>query len=310
MFITDLIHDPEKKVSDFKPDLFIAGSGYESRSVTLPRKLGDPGKRNVVLAYRECQKELFRKENDSYFTSKGYDFINARASEAPDFNTLFSEFTSRELYVLVDITVMPRTWYHALFRYLHVGAGFRKVHLRIVYCPSLFFEPGSIRRKIEYRELAMIDAPVRKKRVEKELALLIGLGSEKRLSSALVEKMKPGMTTLLYADPAIHKSYVETVFVSNHALINGTDIKNLVPYPLMDTETAYRIMLDHLLPARNHYRVMIVPQGPKMFSVLAMVLQVNYPDVGIVCPSFKVKHFTDKKPFANHLSLDIVFEPE
>ncbi len=310
MEITELIHDPSSSLPDFKPDLFIAGSGYESRSTCIPSRFKDPGIRNLVIAFKECQKVLYRKENDQYYTDREYEFMITSGDKAPAFEKVFENLESSTPKVMVDISVMPRHWYHSLLKYLHLSAPFKKVHLRIVYCPALFFEPAAYRRKIAFRWLNMNDAPYRKPGKEKDLFMLHGLGSEKGLGNLLFEKLKPNHIRLLYADPAIHKSYVETVFVGNHRLINQTDIRNLVPYPLMDTKTLYRTMLDHILPARNEHKVVIVPQGPKIFSMIAMILQLNYPDINIVYPHYISSHIIDKKPFSEQLLLDIVFEAD
>lgn len=308
MEITELIHDPSSTLPDFKPDLFIAGSGYESRSTCIPSRFNDPGERKLVIAFKECQKVLHRKENDRYFSERNYEFLWTAEDEAPAYNEIFEAMNSSTLRVMVDISVMTRVWYHALLKYLYLSAPSKKIHLRIVYCPALFYEPAGYRRKIRLRWLDMSDGTNGKPRKTKDLFMMLGLGSEKELGNMVYEKLKPNHMRLFYADPAIHKSYVETVFVGNHRLINHTDIKNLVPFALMDTKHLYKTMLDHLLPARHEHKVVIVPQGPKIFSIISMILQLNYPDVGIAFPQYKSKHIIDKKPFNNQLFLDILFE--
>ena len=118
------------------------------------------------------------------------------------------------------------------------------------------------------------------------------------------------MLFLFYADPPVDKQFVEKVFVNNHALINSIPIRNLIAYPIRNGQITYQILIDTILPLRNEYTVVLVPQGPKFFSVVAMLVHLGYPDIHISYPKFKKAPFVDRHPYDKPVGLEIHFERE
>jgi hypothetical protein len=305
--LINITHFSAQPEPGFEPDLFITGSGYESRATCIPKKLNDPGHKKVVLAFTDHMKEQVRNENDRFFRAHGYEFILIKPFGQPDFATVFKGLDQDRIQILLDITMMPRRCYHGFLHFLHQNDHYKHAEVRISYCPALFYEPVSMRRKIQLTNFALNGEKRTKRKNTKKTAMIMGLGNDNGVGQAVANMVQPDHMLLLYADPAVHKSYVENIFVFNHSLITNVDIQNLIAYPLRDTAAVYKTLVDLSLPLRNEYNVMIVPQGPKIFSLLSMVLHLNYPDVNVVYPEYKVRERKDKKSYADHISIDLEF---
>ncbi len=122
---------------------------------------------------------------------------------------------------------------------------------------------------------------------KKKKALILGLGQEENISETIYKIVNPDLLYLFYADPPVEKQFVEKVFVNNHALINETPIRNLIAYPIRNGQTIYQSLIDTILPLRDEYSIIIIPQGPKIFSVVSMLVHMGYPDIMISYPVFK-----------------------
>lgn len=122
--------------------------------------------------------------------------------------------------------------------------------------------------------------------------------------------MKPDLLFLFYADPPAEKHFVEKVFVNNHSVINQTPIRNLIAYPINNGQTIYQELIDVILPLRRDYDISIIPQGPKVFSMACILLQMGYPDTALSYPVFKKAQVQDRLPCGAPVVLDILFEAE
>jgi hypothetical protein len=64
------------------------------------------------------------------------------------------------------------------------------------------------------------------------------------------------------------------------------------------------------LPLRNEYSIVLIPHGPKIFSMVSMLVYLGYPDIRISYPSFKKHIIADRLPMDEPVVLDILFESE
>jgi hypothetical protein len=144
----------------------------------------------------------------------------------------------------------------------------------------------------------------------KKTALILGLGQERQVSDSILNMINPDLVYLYYADPPAEKSFVEKVFVNNHKLINEIPIRNLIAYPIRNGQIIYQSLINIILPLRNDYSIVLIPHGPKIFSVVAMLVHLGYPDIRISYPHFKKQTIADRNPMDEPVVLDILFEGE
>ncbi|MEZ5071728.1 MAG: hypothetical protein R2751_12370 [Bacteroidales bacterium] len=83
-----------------------------------------------------------------------------------------------------------------------------------------------------------------------------------------------------------------------------------MPYPLRNREAIYQSLIRTLLPLRNEYQVVLVPQGPKIFSLAAMLVHLTYPDVQISYPVFKRNLAVERHGSGEPVVLDVLFEAD
>jgi hypothetical protein len=144
----------------------------------------------------------------------------------------------------------------------------------------------------------------------KKTALILGLGQEKQVSDSLYNMINPDLVYLYYADPPAEKRFVEKIFENNHKLIAEIPIRNLIAYPIHNAQTIYQNLMNTILPLRNEYSIVLIPHGPKIFSVVAILVHLGYPDIRISYPLFMKRKVNDRLPVDEPVVLDIIFEGE
>ena len=311
MDLTDVIHISSPELQKFEPDLFIAASGYESRSISIPSQLGEIPGNKIVIAFSEHKKEISRPKNDDFYESDNYTKIVCSGLESPDFQSIFEEFSNNDhLKVMIDISVMTRLWYHAFLHFLYGCDSNKTMIVRFAYCAAVFNAPMILKKKVSLKKFILDDPGLNFGKSDKKTALIMGLGVEKDVAQQIHKLLNPDLTYLLFADPSIQKNYVETVFINNHNIIHDTDIKNLKGYPLQNTQEIYSLLIDLVLPLRKDYQIILVPNGPKIFSVIAMILHFSYPDIDLYHPKYNVKKISDRESSGQYTAFDLLFEAE
>lgn len=310
MELIDFIHIPSESISDFEADLFIAASTYESRSLVIPQMLNNPGRRKVALTFTERRKYLHRPKNDQYFRENNYEIIYTRRFEAPDFESIFNEYKQDELKILIDISVMTRKWYYALLTFLHITNKFKNLHVRVGYCPAYYDTPVQLARKTTILSFKTKKNHKTSRHHHKKTALLLGLGVEIGLSQKIFDKLNPDHTVLFYANPPTQKRYVENVFVTNHSVINRIPIRNMLSYPVLNPVEIYQLLTNTVLPLRDDHHVIIVPQGPTIFSFMTMLFQNSYPDIELIYPGYHLKNEKDRLTCQEIIGLDLNYITE
>ena len=307
MELSSIKHINPSQLADFKADIFITTLSFETRSTTVARIFEKSSCEKIALERGHCIKEFSYQDNSNYFEAQGYDIFRVE-TEVPDVDTLFQSLTGEQINVMIDCTSMSPNWYYEFFRWFYEKQDREgRVRMRIVYTMANYVrQPGSCKVK-EISDLLQADI---KPANGKKVALILGLGQEQNVSESINKMINPDLLYLFYADPPVEKRFVEKVFVNNHKLINKTPIRNLVAYPIRNGQAIYQSLIDTILPLRNEYSIVLIPQGPKIFSVVAMLVHMGYPDIRISYPLFKKPPAADRLPKDTPVVLDILFEGE
>lgn len=307
MELVDILHAPKEKITDFEPHAFIAASGYESRSINIPNQFSKLRCKKIALCFSEQKNALNRTDNDQFFSDNNYQMIQLSVNDNPPFSELLDDIRQEELRVVIDISVMTKTWYYALLRYVYEVKGVKRFLIRIVYSQAKFNSPPGMRAKKMQLIEQSLTHEVRKSNKRKETVLLMGLGNEKGIGYKIFQKLKPDRTILFYADPSIVKDYVESVLINNHDLIREVAVRDLINYSIEDTKSIYSALINKVLPLRENNQIILVPQGPKIFSLVAMILQLSYPDITLFLPRIKRTQIKDRVAVDRISSLDLHF---
>lgn len=307
MELSSIKHVDPPQLGDFKADLLITSLGYESRSSTVAHAFENNSCRKIALENSNMIKEYSYQENSDYLVKQGYEFIRVK-SEIPDVDAIFQTLSGDDIRVVLDCTNMPPLWYYEFLKWFdEKQAGEGRVRMRIAYTMAKYVrQPGS--RKVK----EIFDFLKEETRLSsgKKLALILGLGQDKNVSDSIIKMIEPDLLYLYYTDPPAEKRFVEKVLVNNHKMINQVPIRNLIAYPIRNGQAIYQSLINTILPLRDEYSIVLIPQGPKIFSVVSMLVHMGYPDIRISYPRFKKPPTADREPKDDPVVLDILFEGE
>ncbi|MCK5135507.1 MAG: hypothetical protein KAR19_06930 [Bacteroidales bacterium] len=308
MELSSIHHIDSEKIHDFDPDLFITTLGYETRCTTIARLFEDRDCRKIALSHSYNHlKEFSYEKNLDYFNERNYEIIPVETA-VPDLGVILKHLPEENINIIFDCTSMSQRWYYEFFRWFTEDqVDYASANLRFVYTMANYVDPGPAQKVKRIKEFLKTEERTRRK---KKRALILGLGHEENVCEAIYNIVKPDLLYLYYADPPVDKQFVEKVFVNNHALINATPIRNLIAYPLRNGQLIYQSLIDTILPLRNEYEITLVPVGPKIFSVVAMLVHLGYPDTLISYPVFKKRPSVDRHPSGEPVVLDVRFEGE
>ena len=73
--------------------------------------------------------------------------------------------------------------------------------------------------------------------------------------------------------------YAQTVIKNNENLLKQLSKDHIIQYNLSRPEETESMLTSFCLEHRLNAEVMIVPQGPKLFSLLSKLIAVRYPDI-------------------------------
>lgn len=307
MELSSLKHIDPAEIADYKADLFITGLGFESRSSLVSRKFEKHTCRKIVLEKKNVIKDFAFQDNLSYLKNQDYEFIRVE-KEVPDLDTIFQSLNSDTMNIAIDCTNMPPLWYYEFFSWFDRHQRMEgRVRIRIAYTMASYLQK-STSRKVR-RIYDFLQAEIKQSKFKKS-ALILGLGQEKQVSDSIINMINPDLVYLYYADPPAEKRFVEKVFENNHKSISEVPIRNLISYPVRNAQSIYHSLINTILPLRNEYAIMLIPHGPKIFSVVAMLVHLGYPDIRISYPEFKKITVADRLPKDEPVVLDILFEGE
>ena len=305
MELSSIQHIVPEKLTDFQPDLFIVTLSHETRSTNIAQQMEGVFCRKVALCLQNQVKEYTYQDNQNYFRENGFEFIDMD-DDARIMDLILKDGAIEELKITIDCTSMPHQWYYQIFSWFAEEDHLSSSRVRLIYTMASYVEEGAPAKVKKVKDFLK----VKNNSKERKRALILGLGQEPNVSEMICKIVKPDLLYLFYADPPAEKHFVEKVFVNNHAVINETPIRNLISYPILNGQTIYQTLIDVILPLRNEYAITIIPQGPKIFSLASMLLQIGYPDTVLSYPVFKRPHVGDRLPCGNPVVMDIHFVEE
>lgn len=263
--------------ADTKYDVLIAACGYETRSRSTAESM--EARPSEIWAYDYSDNRILAyDENADFFRASGTLIAVSAAALRDDLLSRLSDLERRcakVLQVAVDISSMDRDRLASVVNALLADRS-DPISVDFLYTPGQFDErmsgsAGTIRVNRPAMGLegwaSDPDLP---------LACILGLGFENELALAALESLEPS-ESFLFSPRGVDPRYDEIVETSNQ-LLAGSGSLRLLSYELDQPLTTFRSIesLVHSLVGRN--RVVIVPVGPKIFALAAMLIGVGYGD--------------------------------
>ena len=264
-------------------DLFILALGYEKRSVYLVEKYNISTNHKIAVAHLGKQRLLNRKKNEIFIRNNNFEIIHASGEETFPIDIILNIIKKDEnavVKILIDYSCMTKVWYAGIINTItSLSFKCRKMEIYFSYTPAEF---NALRRQKRARFInSVVHEGQKKLSAAKPVALIIGLGLNNLRAEMLINSIKPAVIYYLYADPANNIKYVQRVLRNNQEIIASSEIRNLYCYPLNDLNKINNILTCLCLDLRLKYKIIIAPFGPKVFSLISILIANRYPDLDV-----------------------------
>ena len=300
---------PFEDISHVSYDYFIVASGYESRCTYLAQQMLPIDTHKYVIAFKDKRKMLYRPYNDQWFKENDFTFFQAPSYDEKQIISILDKIFDNKnkscLNVLVDYSCMTKKCQSAFVNYF-LSRDFlcHNVTLYFSYTPSKFSEPKKGKGSLHLLSKKISHGP----RSEKPSVLVFGLGYEKDLALHVVKSYKPDITYAFYAEPINDPRYLNAVKKGNLELLEQLNENNIIPYPLEDQKVIDNLLSSLILKLRLTHKVILVPLGPKPFTLACLLLSAKYPDVEIWnLNTTKNKKLYEREPFGEPLIYQATF---
>jgi hypothetical protein len=264
-----------------KIDFLIAASGYQTRSTHLAAMNLAPGARKFMLSFSEDDHHELRQRHESAFLEMGFRIFKASPDKPEEVDDLIREIcnvsSDREINLLVDYSCMPRLWFACILDSL-TRNDFKAERIKVFfsYTPKKFsLKTG--KNTLKYLGPMIVSKDHLKK--SKPIAMVAGLDNNFKSTMELINKLNPSTILAFIPENSHDPEYTASVVENNKKLLEVLDKNNIIRYEALDPEGINSILTSRCLDLRLKHEVVIVPQGPKSFSLVASLLSIRYPDI-------------------------------
>lgn len=265
-------------------DLFMGAVGFERRSAFLPERF-------AVLSNVKAASAFDNRKVESYERNwKDLEALGYRISEHGEeelrgwaVKELYAAPMEDETAVLrvgVDVSSFSRSRIaHILLGLIEV-AHTRRLAVDFWYAPAAFAEEDIVDATIRVAEPVVWELAGWTEEPERPVAAIIGLGYEPGRAVGASEYLDVARTHI-YAPFGVDERYDRAVRASNTDLLaEGGD--RVSYYDVADPYRIYSRLESLVYGLGADYRVTLVPFGPKIFAVCAMLVSIKRNgDVGV-----------------------------
>jgi hypothetical protein len=275
-----------KQLREIEFDIFICSSGFETRSRHFFSKFSQEKPLKKVCFSFLDRKVLSKNENDEFFSSNEfiiYYFDNFSLHEVIELYTkIFAEFKKETINVLIDYSSMNKIMYAGLVKYFAIAGDAYSASIFFSYTPASYSEPALARSNLHNQPIPLFPTV---ELTDKKIALLAGLGYAEGKAHGLIEYLQIDNNDiyLFYTSKNTGESYFEKVKEHNNYILNKIPLQNQFQYELENVTQVFNLLesLCNYLISKS-YRVIIAPLGPKVFSLISILLTLKYNDLTIL----------------------------
>lgn len=261
-------------------DCFIAACGYQPRCYYLAEKVNSSISKKYLLTIDEHDHMQNRCKHVEIFNQYGFKNYFTAVNESKIIEDLIYEIcniNTGQLNLLIDYSCMPKKWYALIIDNIsRNNFKAKKINLFLSYTPKLF-ERKPEKNKVEYIGPILFNRD--NLRDKKPVSMIAALDNNNAYIMEAINKVKPQKLLTFIPQCTHDPEYTRLVLDSNKALLDRLDNNSIITYDANHPEVINSILTSHCLDQRISSEVMIVPQGPKTFSMMSLLLSVRYPDV-------------------------------
>jgi hypothetical protein len=305
------------KINDFNVsnsqilfDYFIVGYGFEQRSSYISKIINSKIKKGYYIGYSD-NKDLSNKnlkENLKIF--KDFGFIGFEFIAEDDFENWADKFfeeilklNTSNLTIGIDISCLSRYRLAIIVRFVPI---LLKSKMKVVFLYNLaqFNEPTSLKDQLVNFSPISSDFTGWSRNHINAPRVIFGLGFEKdRIQVALEELQSSDVFFFVPNSPL--SDYFEWVKSGNEIVFSSAFFEKILEYNVLEPTQTFNYM-ESLIDYRLDF--IIVPFGPKIFALLALLLSLKHnSEIGVwrVSPS-DFDPDTDRKPSEYIVGLEVI----
>jgi hypothetical protein len=285
-------------------DYFLCCSGFESRSsyfFSKNIKLLNNAKKICFLFFD--RKVHARDFNDKIYEENGFQFKSLKKVQIEEdyviiLNELFEQSESKKLNIVIDYSSMTTMIYAALLKYFYsYNKTLIEANLFFAYTRAVYSEPLGSDSLLINQPISIFDTI---QTTNKRISLIIGLGYERDKALGLYEYFQNNKEDiyLFIAKNSENDTFYNTTNENNKDLIKMVSEHNVVYYDLENVQHLVST-LDSLVLflISSNKRVVIAPTGPKIFTLISLLINLFHKDVTTYRLSHGLKsEAIDKKP--------------
>jgi len=263
-----------------KIDCFIAACGYQPRCYYLAEKIQRSIKNKYLLTINEEDHKQNRCNHLEIFS--GFDFKNysTNLNESKVIEKMLfdiCDLSTEKLNMVIDYSCMPKKWYALIIDSINRN-NFRafSINLYLSYTPKTF-ERKTGKNDVDYFGPILFNRDTLKDR--KPVSMIAALDANHESIMEAIATIKPQKILAFIPQCAHDPEYTRLVINNNKALLDRLDSNSIITYDADRPEEINSLLTSYCLDQRIASEVMIIPQGPKTFSMMALLLSVRYPDV-------------------------------
>lgn len=252
-------------------DLVVISGGYESRSVYIAR-LEIAGQRRLAVRLPRVEGACY-DSNWSYLRESGWEAVVPDTLESELRQTLERASSGLPARIAIDISSMPRTILGKILEIFNEhGAG---AQVTFLYCPA-WFETSAKQAQLDVSLSAQpvssyFAGAVRPSHVP--IGLVVGLGLEPHRSDGVREFLEPGRLWAFVAQ-GLDERFVSSVLEVNEYFLRGSGVE-VLRYDIRDIAGTVRAIGSMNRSAGHHYRVVLAPSGPKVFTLACLLVGLD-----------------------------------
>jgi len=292
-------------------DIFIAACGYEGRARAVAQKFHLHAKRKIALGF-SSQRELEYEANSRWFTSAGFDLIDV---DDHSFRETIDKYLAEcclgveALRLEVDISCFNR------FRLGHIVDALRllpnqEIVVAFRYSIAEFTPP------IEDAAPTVTVEPVIPQfsgwttRPDKPPAAIVGLGYEPNKAIGIIDHLEINNATWAYYPLGPIPEYYQRVLNANHSLLNIIQADGRCqPYDVSEPAQLFHEMNSLVDTLKPHFNPILIPFGPKVFALVALLVATLHDDVGVWrVSSGSLEAPVSREPSGHVVSFSVTFK--
>ncbi|MDD5329617.1 MAG: hypothetical protein PHX38_06400 [Sulfuricella sp.] len=269
-------------------DLLIVAHGFETRATAIARAINGRAKVRLALGFNHNKVGAYI-ENDIWFRENNFTIIPDLSSGAFStslqsalqelWSSVDADIANNPIQIAIDISCFDRQRLAEIISSLRSTLPSLRVLIDFWYCIAAFESPvatvgrNEVAGPVHRRFAGRFTDPGR------PLAMIAGLGYELGKVMGAAEYLQASRVIAFFPESPI-PAYEPEVTKANKLLLDDLDPRDIIKYPVNDQRRTIAT-LDSIVRGLQDYNVVLLPGGPKAFSLACMLVQTHHPETSV-----------------------------